>query len=104
MRIEARGLTRIFGTARAVDDASFVIDRPGMIGIIGSSGAGKSTLLRMMNRLTDASAGQLIVDGRDVTALRGSAKRAWQSDCAMIFQQFNLVPGWTWCRTCCTVC
>ena len=63
-----------------------------MIGIIGSSGAGKSTLLRMMNRLTDASAGQLIVDGRDVTALRGSAKRAWQSDCAMIFQQFNLVP------------
>ncbi|ARJ69012.1 phosphonate ABC transporter ATP-binding protein [Paracoccus contaminans] len=92
MRIEARGLTRIFGATRAVDDASFVIERPCMIGIIGSSGAGKSTLLRMMNRLTDASAGRLIVDGRDVLALRGAARRAWQSDCAMIFQQFNLVP------------
>ena len=63
-----------------------------MIGIIGSSGAVKSTLLRMMNRLTDASAGALIVDGRDVTALRGGEKRVGQSDCAMIFQQLNLVP------------
>ena len=63
-----------------------------MIGIIGSSGAGKSTLMRMMNRLTDASAGALIVDGRDVTALRGGAKRVWQSNCAMIFQQFKFVP------------
>eukprot|EP00581_Thalassiosira_minuscula_P024487 CAMPEP_0184416104 /NCGR_PEP_ID=MMETSP0738-20130409/9233_1 /TAXON_ID=385413 /ORGANISM="Thalassiosira miniscula, Strain CCMP1093" /LENGTH=189 /DNA_ID=CAMNT_0026775473 /DNA_START=105 /DNA_END=671 /DNA_ORIENTATION=+ len=63
-----------------------------MIGIIGRSGAGKSTLLRMLNRLTDATEGRIEFEGRDVTALRGDAKRAWQSDCAMIFQQFNLVP------------
>ena len=91
MRIEAEGITRIFGTARAVDGASFVIDRPMMLGIIGRSGAGKSTLLRMMNGLTRASAGRLVVDGRDVLALRGRALRDWQTDCAMIFQQFNLV-------------
>ncbi|SDD35722.1 phosphonate transport system ATP-binding protein [Paracoccus isoporae] len=91
MRIEAQNITRIFGSTRAVDAASFTIDRPMMIGIIGSSGAGKSTLLRMLNRLTDASDGQLLVDGRDVLALRGGEKRSWQSDCAMIFQQFNLV-------------
>ena len=75
MRIEAEGITRIFGTARAVDGASFVIDRPVMLGIIGRSGAGKSTLLRMMNGLTRASAGRLMVDGRDVLALRGRALR-----------------------------
>ena len=40
MRIEADQITRIFGTARAVDAASFVIDRPMVVGIIGSSGAG----------------------------------------------------------------
>ncbi len=92
MRIEAEQITRIFGTARAVDAASFVIDQPMVIGIIGSSGAGKSTLLRMINRLTDASSGRLVVDGRDVLTLRGRKRRAWQADCAMIFQQFNLVP------------
>jgi phosphonate transport system ATP-binding protein len=92
MRIEAEQITRIFGTTRAVDSVSFVIDKPMMIGVIGSSGAGKSTLLRMINRLTDASAGSLCVDGREVLTLRGREKRAWQADCAMIFQQFNLVP------------
>ncbi|WBU61651.1 phosphonate ABC transporter ATP-binding protein [Paracoccus albus] len=91
MRIEAQGITRIFGATRAVDDASFTIDQPRMIGVIGSSGAGKSTLLRMFNRLTDASGGRLLIEGRDVLALKGEAKRAWQADCAMIFQQFNLV-------------
>ena len=92
MQIEARNVTRLFGQTKAVDSASFVIDRPMMVGIIGSSGAGKSTLLRMVNRLTDASSGQLVVDGTDVLALKGAAMRAWQSRCAMVFQQFNLVP------------
>ena len=85
-------LTRRFGANTAVDGASFTVDRPMMIGIIGASGAGKSTLLRMMNRLTDASEGELRFEGRNVLALRGAQRRRWQSDCAMIFQQFNLVP------------
>jgi len=76
----------------AVDDVSFDVETPQMIGVIGRSGAGKSTLLRMINRLTEPSGGAIEVDGRDVVKLRGAAKRAWQRDCAMIFQQFNLVP------------
>jgi phosphonate transport system ATP-binding protein len=63
-----------------------------MVGIIGASGAGKSTLLRMLNRLTDASAGAVHYGEMEITALRGAEMRRWQSDCAMIFQQFNLVP------------
>ncbi|WP_299953981.1 phosphonate ABC transporter ATP-binding protein [uncultured Roseobacter sp.] len=84
-------LTKTFGQNTAVDAANIEVTKPSMIGIIGRSGAGKSTLLRMVNRLTDASDGKILFDGRDVTSLRGSAKRAWQSECAMIFQQFNLV-------------
>ncbi|MEM9637851.1 MAG: phosphonate ABC transporter ATP-binding protein [Pseudomonadota bacterium] len=84
-------LTKIFGQNTAVDAAEIEVAKPSMIGIIGRSGAGKSTLLRMINRLTDASSGKIVFDGRDVTALRGAPKRAWQSECAMIFQQFNLV-------------
>lgn len=85
-------LTKRFGDKTAVDAASFVADKPAMIGIIGRSGAGKSTLLRMINRLADASDGAIIYKGEDVTHLTGAPKRAWQSRCAMIFQQFNLVP------------
>ncbi|HAW46070.1 phosphonate ABC transporter ATP-binding protein [Roseovarius sp. A46] len=85
-------LTKKFGPNTAVDAVSLSVERPAMIGIIGRSGAGKSTFLRMLNRLTDASSGKIVVEGRDVTALRGADKRAWQSHCAMIFQQFNLVP------------
>lgn len=85
-------VTKLFGSNIAVHAASFAVDQPMMIGIIGRSGAGKSTLLRMLNRLTDASSGEIIFDGQNVTSLRGSAKRSWQSQCAMIFQQFNLVP------------
>ncbi|MCT4610461.1 MAG: phosphonate ABC transporter ATP-binding protein [Pelagimonas sp.] len=90
--LHIENLTKRFGANVAVDNASFVVDRPMMIGIIGASGAGKSTLLRMMNRLSDASDGSIIFKDRDVTRLQGKAKREWQSECAMIFQQFNLVP------------
>jgi len=92
MLISVEGVTKIFGRNTAVDNATFSVERPGMIGIIGRSGAGKSTFLRMMNRLTDATEGRLMFEGRDVLALKGAEKRAWQSQCAMIFQQFNLVP------------
>jgi len=60
--------------------------------VIGRSGAGKSTLLRMINRLTDTSAGAIFYRGRNVSALSGAELRAWRNQCAMIFQQFNLVP------------
>lgn len=85
-------VTKSFGANTAVEAASFTVDKPMMIGIIGRSGAGKSTLLRMLNRLTDATSGEIEFDGTNITALRGAAKRTWQSQCAMIFQQFNLVP------------
>ena len=90
--LELKALTKRFGDKTAVDAATFTVDKPMMIGIIGRSGAGKSTLLRMLNRLSDSSSGQIMYEGREITALKGAARREWQSRCAMIFQQFNLVP------------
>ena len=92
MLLDVRNVSRLFGTKAAVDRISFSVERTGFVGVIGRSGAGKSTFLRMMNRLTDASAGEIRFEGRDILALRGAEMRAWQSQCAMIFQQFNLVP------------
>jgi len=85
-------LTKKFGPNIAVDSATIRVPEAAMIGIIGRSGAGKSTLLRMINRLSDPSSGRIVFDGRDITTLSGADKRRWQSECAMIFQQFNLVP------------
>jgi len=90
--LEITKLTKTFGENTAVDAASISVVKPTMIGIIGRSGAGKSTLLRMLNRLADASDGSITYQGQEITTLKGAAKRNWQSRCAMIFQQFNLVP------------
>ncbi|MEM7524895.1 MAG: phosphonate ABC transporter ATP-binding protein [Pseudomonadota bacterium] len=85
-------LTKTFGGAKAVDDVNIEVAAPQMIGVIGRSGAGKSTLLRMLNRLTDATSGEVRFEGRNILSLTGAEMRAWQADCAMVFQQFNLVP------------
>ncbi|AJE45796.1 phosphonate ABC transporter ATP-binding protein [Celeribacter indicus] len=84
-------VSRHFGETRAVDTVSLSIEPGQFIGVIGRSGAGKSTLLRLLNRLVDPSAGSISFGDTEITALRGRALRSWRRDCAMIFQQFNLV-------------
>ncbi|HEY8612206.1 MAG TPA: phosphonate ABC transporter ATP-binding protein [Roseomonas sp.] len=84
------GLTRRYGDRIAVDDVCLEVPRGSFVGVIGRSGAGKSTLLRMVNRLADPSAGRILWEGRDVTALCGRDLREWRARCAMVFQQFNL--------------
>ncbi|MBP2550881.1 phosphonate transport system ATP-binding protein [Neorhizobium galegae] len=85
-------VTRTFGKNTAVDAVSLDIPSGQMVGVIGRSGAGKSTLLRMINRLADPTSGNILFGGTDVSKLKGKPLRDWQRDCAMIFQQFNLVP------------
>ena len=95
--LKVEKLTKIFGSLVAVDEVSFEVPAGQMVGIIGRSGAGKSTLLRMINRLTDATSGRILCDDAfgaevDVCALTGRRLREWRARCAMVFQQFNLVP------------
>ncbi|MEM1150249.1 MAG: phosphonate ABC transporter ATP-binding protein [Pseudomonadota bacterium] len=85
------GLSRQFGTKVAVNGVTLEIPDGQMVGVIGRSGAGKSTLLRLLNRLIDPSSGQILFKDRDIAKLKGKELRRWRSDCAMIFQQFNLV-------------
>ncbi|MBB3461013.1 phosphonate transport system ATP-binding protein [Rhizobium sp. BK377] len=92
MMFELKNVTRRFGKKLAVDSVTLDIPQGQMVGIIGRSGAGKSTLLRMINRLQEPSSGTIHFGGVEVSGLRGQALRNWQRDCAMIFQQFNLVP------------
>jgi phosphonate transport system ATP-binding protein len=90
--LKISNVSRRFGDKLAVDGVSLEIPQGQMVGIIGRSGAGKSTLLRMINRLADVSSGYIEYNGVKTSELRGQELRNWQRDCAMIFQQFNLVP------------
>ena len=90
--LKINNLTKKFGSNIAVNSVSIDVEKPIMLGIIGASGAGKSTLLRMINRLETQTSGSISFDGLSVSDLKGAAKAKWQSNCAMIFQQFNLVP------------
>ncbi|MCR9178321.1 MAG: ATP-binding cassette domain-containing protein, partial [Alphaproteobacteria bacterium] len=81
---------RQFGAVSAVDDVSIRIDEGSMVGIIGKSGAGKSTLLRLTNRLISPTSGRIRFNDIQISELSGKALLDWRSDCAMIFQQFNL--------------
>ena len=64
-------------------------------GIIGLSGAGKSTLIRCINLLERPTKGQVIVDGKDLTAMSADELRAARQNIGMIFQHFNLLTSAT---------
>ncbi|MFE6840699.1 ABC transporter ATP-binding protein, partial [Streptomyces sp. NPDC057705] len=67
--LELRGVSKHFGSFRAVDEVSFTV-RPGARhAVIGPNGAGKSTLFGLVSGTLPATAGSLLLDGRDVTRL-----------------------------------
>ncbi len=82
-------------TFDAVRALSLDIAQGDVFGLIGKSGAGKSTLLRLINLLERPDAGQVIVDGRDLTTLSRRELRETRQTLGMIFQQFNLIQNAT---------
>ncbi|HZY17834.1 MAG TPA: amino acid ABC transporter ATP-binding protein [Ramlibacter sp.] len=69
--------------------------RPGqLVCVIGPSGSGKSTMLRCCNRLEEPGAGQVVVDGVDITRADTDLNKVRQG-IGMVFQQFNLYPHLT---------
>lgn len=79
----------------AVDNVSFSVPQGSVFGIVGGSGAGKSTLLRTVNGLQSVSAGSVITDGKNVSALKNSELRELRKNIGMIFQHFNLAESKT---------
>ncbi|MFF6989750.1 betaine/proline/choline family ABC transporter ATP-binding protein [Streptomyces sp. NPDC010273] len=84
---------RADGTTAAVIDASFSV-APGQIFVVmGLSGSGKSTLLRMLNGLLEPTAGRVLFDGQDLTALSDRDLREVRArKISMVFQHFALFP------------
>ena len=93
--IELRDLNKTFRTANgditALRDINLTIRDGEIFGIIGLSGAGKSTLVRCINLLERPTSGQVLLDGRDLTALPRKELLAVRRSIGMIFQGFNLL-------------
>ena len=67
--IEARGIVKRFGDFTALDDVSVEVEAGSLTALLGPSGSGKSTLLRVIAGLEQPDAGQVCLDGRDVTGV-----------------------------------
>ena len=85
------GLEKRFGTAApSVEDLSLSVEQGELIALLGPSGCGKTTTLRMIAGLMPATAGRIVVAGRDVTALP-----AHKRDMGIVFQNYALFPHMT---------
>jgi len=79
----------------ALKNIHLQVRRGEIFGIIGRSGAGKSTLIRLLNRLEEPTAGQVVIDGVDLGSLTHAQLVAWRRRTGMIFQHFNLLSAKT---------
>ena len=93
--IELQNLSKVYaspaGDVEALRDVSLRIEDGEIFGIIGLSGAGKSTLVRCINLLERPTAGKVLIDGKDLTALPRSDLLQTRRTISMIFQGFNLL-------------
>ena len=92
--IEIKDLTKSFDKVKALKNISTRIHSGEVVFIVGPSGSGKSTFLRCMNRLEEATEGQVIFEGVDIMDKRTNIDRHRQK-MGMVFQHFNLFPHLT---------
>jgi phosphonate transport system ATP-binding protein len=90
--IEFKNVSKVYpnGT-KGLKNVNLTINKGDFVVIVGLSGAGKSTLLRSINRLHEITNGEIVINGKSITAAKGKSLRHIRRDIGMIFQNFNLV-------------
>ncbi|MCC3355604.1 ABC transporter ATP-binding protein [Bacillus sp. REN16] len=79
-------MRKTVGHVKAVDGVSFEIKEGETLGLVGESGCGKSTTGRTILRLLEPTDGQILLDGKDITTLKGKRLREIRKDFQMVFQ------------------
>lgn len=96
--LEAKNIRKVYATrfggnqVQALTDVSFTVDEGEYVAIMGESGSGKTTLLNILAALDRPTSGTVLLDGKDISAIRESQLAAFRRDqLGFVFQDFNLL-------------
>lgn len=98
--LEVKNIEKYYGNksnlTKAIDNVSFQVEQGEFVGIMGASGSGKTTLLNCISTIDRVTAGQILINGQDITRLKGNnLNRFRREELGFIFQDFNLLDTLT---------
>lgn len=98
--LEVKNIEKYYGNksnlTKAIDNISFNVQSGEFVGIMGASGSGKTTLLNCISTIDRVTAGHIIIDGKDITKLKGNHLNKFRREqLGFIFQDFNLLDTLT---------
>lgn len=98
--LEVKNISKTYGSGEtaveALKNVSFCVEKGEFLAIVGESGSGKSTLLNMIGALDLPTAGKVMIDGKDIMAMKDNAATIFRRrNIGFIFQAFNLIPELT---------
>ena len=98
--LEVKNIEKYYGNksnlTKAIDNISFNVQSGEFVGIMGASGSGKTTLLNCISTIDRVTAGHFIIDGKDITKLKGNHLNKFRREqLGFIFQDFNLLDTLT---------
>ena len=90
--VVCEGLTKIYGSIRALDSLSLTLERGRFIGLLGPNGSGKTTAIKLLNGLLQPTSGTVLIDGEKVNIK--SPMEAMKHGIGMVHQEFMLIDGY----------
>ncbi len=90
--LELKGISKIYGNLKALDNVSFSVEKGEWVAIMGPSGSGKSTMMNIIGCMDKPSLGEVVLDGRNIAEESDKSLTEIRRDkIGLIFQQFHLV-------------
>ena len=98
--LQVKNVEKYYGSksslTKAINDITFEVEKGEFVAIMGASGSGKTTLLNLISTIDKVTAGEIFVDGENITKLKGNNLNKFRRDkLGFIFQDFNLLDTLT---------